>query len=417
MKLTLKQEPVFRRFCVYGFLKNLKFYEPFIILFFISQGFSFFKIGLLISFREICINLFEIPSGTVADIYGRRDAMIFSFLSYIISFLIFAVAGSFGVFLVAMAFFGLGEAFRTGTHKAMIFDYLGIRNLSRLKVQVYGYTRSWSQIGSAVSIIIASLLVIIYRNYRVIFLFSIIPYIMDIINFLGYPEFLNKKKLHKFQLKPIILELGATLKDCITRVRLRALLLEGMLYEGLFKVTKEYLQPLLKVWAISLPFFLTMSEKQRVAILIGLTYFVIYVCNSVAARNSYRIVQSLKNEYRASLSIWLVNLLIFLVIGLFLRKHISYLLPCLCFVVLFILQNLWRPILISRFEEFTHKGMGATILSVESQGKSVAVFFMAPVLGKLVDLLGLQATGWFGLLIVTGVLLGTYILPKRVTGI
>ena len=58
------------RFSLYGFLKNQQYYDPFLILAFREKGLSFFQIGLLIGFREVCINLFEIPSGAVADMYA-----------------------------------------------------------------------------------------------------------------------------------------------------------------------------------------------------------------------------------------------------------------------------------------------------------------------------------------------------------
>jgi len=57
------QKRVIFRFCLYGFLKNQRYFEPFILLAFLEKGLSFFVIGLLFGFRELCINLFEIPSG------------------------------------------------------------------------------------------------------------------------------------------------------------------------------------------------------------------------------------------------------------------------------------------------------------------------------------------------------------------
>jgi hypothetical protein len=55
------------------------------------------------------------------------------------------------------------------------------------------------------------------------------------------------------------------------------------------------------------------------------------------------------------------------------------------FVILNILQNLFRPMHISRFDSHSEEYMGATILSVESQAKNVAAMMLAPVLGVLVD--------------------------------
>jgi MFS family permease len=138
------------RFSLYGFLKNQQYYEPFLILAFREKGLSFFEIGLLVGFREVCINLFEIPSGAIADLYGRRHAMILSMIAYIFSFIVFGFSDLLWLLFMAMFFFAIGEAFRTGTHKAMIFEWLRTQNRANEKMKVYGYTRSWAKIGSAV---------------------------------------------------------------------------------------------------------------------------------------------------------------------------------------------------------------------------------------------------------------------------
>ncbi len=143
------------KFSAYGFLKNQRFFDIFIFLFFLEQGISFLQIGTLISIREITILIFEIPTGFVADSLGRRGSMIFSFLAYILSFVIFFFFPNFLLYIVAMIFFALGDAFRTGTHKAMILHYLKLNDILHLKVEYYGYTRSWSQMGSALAALIA----------------------------------------------------------------------------------------------------------------------------------------------------------------------------------------------------------------------------------------------------------------------
>ena len=87
--MLFKKDRQFYRFAAYGFLKNLRFFEPFIILYFREMGFSFLEIGILYSIREITTILCEIPTGFIADIYGRRWAMVASMLAYITSFIIF----------------------------------------------------------------------------------------------------------------------------------------------------------------------------------------------------------------------------------------------------------------------------------------------------------------------------------------
>ena len=89
MKAPFPKDRQFYKFSLYGFLKNLKFFDPFIILFFREMGFSFLEIGALFSIREIAKNVLEIPTGIIADAFGRRASMIYAFVSYISSFMIF----------------------------------------------------------------------------------------------------------------------------------------------------------------------------------------------------------------------------------------------------------------------------------------------------------------------------------------
>ena len=144
------------RFSLYGFLKNQRYFEPFLVLVFLDKGLGYFAIGLLISFREIIVNALEIPSGAVADVWGRRKAMVLSFAAYILSFALFGLAEGIGLLFAAMALFAVGEAFRTGTHKAMIFTWLRLEGRTDDRTRVYGYTRSWSKYGSALSVIVAA---------------------------------------------------------------------------------------------------------------------------------------------------------------------------------------------------------------------------------------------------------------------
>ena len=85
----IKKDVQFYRFSMYGFLKNLRFFEPFIILIFRDNGLTFLQIGLLYSIRDVTNYFTEIPAGFVADAFGRRKSMVFAFTAYILSFFIF----------------------------------------------------------------------------------------------------------------------------------------------------------------------------------------------------------------------------------------------------------------------------------------------------------------------------------------
>lgn len=393
------------RFSLYGFLKNQRYYDPFLFLAFREKGLSFFQIGILIGFREVCTNLFEIPSGAVADLYGRRRAMIFSFCTYIASFATFAVSESLVLLFGGMFFFGVGDAFRSGTHKAMIFDWLRLQGRSDEKTKIYGYTRSWSQIGSAVSVLIAGGLVFYRGNFTDIFWFSILPYALNIINFFGYPAQLDGDRQSESSLKAVAILLGKALKQAVLFPPLRRLVFEGMGFEGMYKASKDYLQPILKQTAAALPLLLMLDESKRAALLVAGVYFVLYFLSSFASRNSHKIADWRGSDEGGAQFMWWIDLMLFtlLIPALWFNWYPAII---ALFVGLAILQNFWRPMLISRFNAQSTPDMSATVLSIEAQSKSLATIFLAPWLGWLVDRIGnFSPVGILGTCIAIAILL------------
>jgi len=380
-----------RRFSLYGFLKNQRYFEPFIILFFLQQGLSFTQIGFLIAFRELAINLMEIPSGAIADLFGRRRSMILAFVSYIISFAI-CFCRDYWHFFIAMLFFAIGEAFRTGTHKAMIFTWLRIEGRLDEKTKVYGYTRSWSKIGSAVSTVLAVAFVLLTNNYAYVFFFAIIPYIAGLINFMTYPKELEGQPGEKVGIRDVVLHLWECIRAALVVRRLRRLIVESMSFEGVYKAVADYLQPIVKNMALLLPIFIAWGETRRSAIMIGVVYVILYLVSAYASRRSYRITSYAGGEERGSRLLWKVVFILYIALIPLLYFGYYYM-AVIGFITLSLIQNFWRPILISRFDAYATEAKGATVLSIESQAKSVSTMIIAPVLGVVVDFARGQSLG------------------------
>ncbi|MFT5682709.1 MAG: MFS family permease [Myxococcota bacterium] len=378
---------VLLRFSLYGFLKNQRYFEPFLVLAFLEKGLTFFEIGALIALRELATNILEIPSGAAADLWGRRRALMLSFSAYVVSFLVFGFAGSAVMFIPAMLLFSVGEAFRTGTHKAMIFAWLKEEGRTDEKTAVYGYTRSWSKLGSAASVVIGAGCVFWLETYSVVFLLASIPSALNIVNFLGYPASLDGERQGAASPRAVLTHTRDAVRDGLSRAPLRRLMLETMGFEGLFRASKDYLQPLLAVVAISALGPLAggdLTDIQRTTLLIGPVYFALHLASSVASRRAHRVVSAAGSEEAAARRIWLVSGGLFSILAL--SQAIGF--PAasvVVFVLLHVLQNVWRPILISRFDTHGSDRHAATTLSIESQAQRLAAVVIAPALGLLID--------------------------------
>lgn len=382
------------KFCSYGFLKNLRFFDPFIILFFREMGFSFLHIGTLFAIREIATNILEIPTGVVADSYGRRKSMVMSFLSYIFSFLIFYFLPSFFFYTLAMLMFAMGEAFRTGTHKAMILEYLQVNNMQESKVEYYGHTRACSQLGSALSALIAAGIVFYVGSYRIVFLASVIPYIANLFLILTYPKELDgsiEREKTGNALKDSMVQIVNTLRSfaaIFKNPRFLKILINSASFDSVFKTVKDYIQPILQSVALSLPVLLLLADSQRVAIITGIVYSLLYLLTSFASSRAGLVRRIIPSLPRAINLTFIVGALFIFVTGLFLFSGFTVV-SVVLFILFYMLHNLRRPLSIGYISELISNKVMATGLSGESQLKAILVALLAPIMGSIADALGI----------------------------
>ncbi len=403
------------RFCLYGFLKNQRYFEPFFMLALLSHGLNFFQIGLLYACRSLTLNLLEVPSGVIADQWGRRGSMIGSFVAYIISFMLFAFADNMGLLVLAMVLYGVGDSFRTGTHKAMIFQWLKNQGREAERTKVYGVTRSWSQYGSASSALIAAVFVISSGDYRSVFLISALPYLLNIFNFLGYPATVDgatrltqtvtssdlkksadEKSATANSLSQLLQSTLATVLHAVRHRGLRELMVQSMAWEGVFGAIKDYLQPALLAVVLvsfvhsnsstteSLSIEAHQPAAPQVVLAISLTYTLLFLLSGWASRASHTLVDRAGSHSAASRWLWWVSLSLYALLGICDLTGWSM---CVvgAFVSINILQNVWRPILVSRFDDHSSAETGATILSIESQSQRLATLVVAPLVGLAID--------------------------------
>jgi MFS family permease len=390
MPQTFRKDLQYYKFCLYGFLKNQRFFEPFFMLYFLELGMSYTQIGTLYAIREITRNIFEIPSGMIADAFGRRGTMMASFSFYIISFVLYYFAGGYIILAAACMIFGAGDAFRTGTHKAMIFQYLKLQNWEDQKVHYYGHTRSWSQLGSALSSLIAAAIVFQAGNYSSVFLYSLVPYVLDLLLMASYPKVLEgealnrpKEKIHLI-FKRVFLEFVFSFRN----IRVLKAITNMSAFSGYYQAVKDYLQPVIQAFALSVPVLMAMDNQRKEAVLIGIIYFLLYFATSFASRNSGQVAERFRNLTKPVNLTLIIGLTAGILIGIFYRLDwllLSVLL--LCFI--YILENLRRPMAISYVTEQLNQNILASVLSAESQANTVFAAIIAVLFGLFADSFGI----------------------------
>ena len=97
---------------------------PIIVLFFQEHGLTLTEIMLLQSIYSLSVAFFEIPSGYMADLFGRRHTIILGTIFSFIGYLVFSFYDGFYVFALAQVLIGIGGSLMSGSDSALLYDTL-----------------------------------------------------------------------------------------------------------------------------------------------------------------------------------------------------------------------------------------------------------------------------------------------------
>ena len=401
----INNQGIMWKFKFYGFFKNLKFFEPYILIIFLAWNISLFQIGILIAIQEVFTFIFEVPSGMFADTRGKKTELRICFIFYSISFIFYFLGPAYEMLIFGAVCFGLGVAFRSGTHKAMEMQWMDREDLMQYKSFVYGTTRSYSLYGSTLSSLLAILFILILPANRWIFLLTIIPYVIDFILISTYPSYMNEHSPKKENYWKDFTQAFKGLKVVIFDKQLRKGLLSMALYDGIFKSLKDYIQPIMKLFitVLLVNFMLNSSpaeEEFYLTVILGVTYAIFFIFSAFSSKKAYFFQKKVKSsKYAMDLIFYIFAFLIF-------AEAFSYwiqipVLIIVFYLLIYIFYNLRRPIAVDYLGDVMDKDQRATLLSVEALIRSLLIIIFAPLFGYIADTLSIGVLFfWLAIMIV-----------------
>lgn len=146
---------------LFNFFFSLVFLTPVIVFFYQSRGLNLTQIFLLESILIVVSLFLEIPTGVMADRYGRKIAIVLGGLFFLLEPIIFIFAQGFWPFALAAALYGVGTAFISGSIEAIIYEVLENKKQAREMTRFMGSFGAAGLMGAAIAPIVGS---IIARN-------------------------------------------------------------------------------------------------------------------------------------------------------------------------------------------------------------------------------------------------------------
>ncbi len=138
-------------FYLHGFFREFVLLYPVYMLMFESKGLSMLEISSLLMIWSVPVFLLEIPSGILADVWSRKNMIVLGTVLKLIGFILWLFAQDFMLFAAGFIFWGLQEAFCSGSSEALLFDMLKEHEMDHEYERYAGRFRFFCGVSAALS--------------------------------------------------------------------------------------------------------------------------------------------------------------------------------------------------------------------------------------------------------------------------
>ncbi|WP_455628397.1 MFS transporter [Parabacteroides chinchillae] len=161
---------------------------PIIVLFYEKHGLGLQDVFILKSVYSVAAVALEIPSGYLADVWGRRKCLIYGCFLFFGGYLCYSFTSTFHAFLIAEILLGVGQTLVNGADSALLYDTTLHYKKEELYLRYEGRITMIGNFAEAIAGIFGGLL----AAYSLRFPF----YIQAVIAFSGIPAALALKEFN-----------------------------------------------------------------------------------------------------------------------------------------------------------------------------------------------------------------------------
>lgn len=92
------------------------------VIFLTNQGISLLEVALITTAYSLSIAVFEIPTGYIADRFGRKTSIIMAYMFQFAGIITFAFSMQTWQFMIGFAIWGIGMTMNSGAEQAWLYD-------------------------------------------------------------------------------------------------------------------------------------------------------------------------------------------------------------------------------------------------------------------------------------------------------
>ncbi len=150
------------KFYLYRALRFPLLWLPVYVIFFQeARGLTLAQIGVIDAVFWLTTALGEVPTGVVADRYGRKNSMLIGTVLYTLAVGIVAVADAYAIILMAYVLWGIALTLTSGADEALLYESLRLDGRAKEYESVAARAEAITQMAKAVGSIVGGLLMAI----------------------------------------------------------------------------------------------------------------------------------------------------------------------------------------------------------------------------------------------------------------
>lgn len=364
---------------LYRFLSSFDITSAIWVLYLGYKGMNLAEIGLIEGIFHVTGFLSEIPTGALADLFGRRKIMIIGRLTSLISAIIMLFSNSFLGFAIGFILSAWGYNLNSGSEEALVYDSLKVLKREEEYLKINGKINLIIEVSQGLAVFIGGLLSEI--NFSISYITAIIIGIFSLIVSFNFTE-VDIRESHEERITVI-----NHFKTSINIVKENKMLLNILIFF-----------PTIYTFSAIIYFygqkFLSDGGYSRVNI--SIIFLVNGILSSIGAILSSKVYEKFKSIGWISISMIISILILFM-------GNVTKSISLLIFLLIGFLTSILQPISSKLINSMVDSKQRATIISVESMFYSMMMIILFPICGFIGDKISLDISfeiiGFIGLLI------------------
>ncbi len=359
------------KFYLSSFFRNQRYFAPVFVLFLQFHHLSISEVFLVLAAGSIAGFILEIPTGVIADIFGKKRSIIIARIAVFASYVIFGFSDSFWMLVIANIVFEFGWAMRSGTEGAFVYEFVSQHgDKIRMPFTELKSRQKFFDILGASLAAFAGGTIALFFGFNAVFLIGAVPALANVFVAVSFREISERKE--KPSIGASVEHVTMSFRELRRKKGLMLLMLNATLFASAFAVMNGFIQPYMVDVGIGLEWF-------------GIIYAASLAAAAFGALYTHRIEKAL-GGFTALNIISMLAFIPALVIGL---GHVSVAGVALLMMVL-VLQNVRLPISSNQMNLRMGSGNRATLGSVNAMSKYIGSSVALPIAGFLAEAFSLH---------------------------